>query len=140
MAAYLAAGVPARKLLVGVPFYGRGWTGVPSVNHGLYQTSTGPAASPAGDVLQTDGVATFGTLNSLTGFTHYFDPISLAQWIYDPTSQTFWTYDNVQTVNLKMEYVQTRVPGGLGGAFFWAFKDDDASGKLAKAMAKGLGK
>jgi len=140
MVAYLAAGVPARKLLVGVPFYGRGWTGVPNVNHGLYQTSTGAAPSPAGDVLQTDGLATFGTLKSLTGFDHQFDPISLAQWIYDPTSQTFWTYDNIKTVTLKMDYVQTRVPAGLGGAFFWALKDDDANGDLAKAMAKGLGR
>jgi chitinase len=91
-------------------------------------------------VLQTDGLATFGTLKSLTGFEHQFDPISLAQWIYDPTSQTFWTYDNIKTVTLKMGYVQTRVPEGLGGAFFWALKDDDANGNLAKAMAKGLGR
>ena len=138
--AYLAAGVPAHKLLVGVPFYGYGWTGVPDVNHGLYQTSTGPAPSPAGDVLETDGVATYGTLKSLTGFTTYFDPISVAQWIYDPSSQTLWTFDNIKTANLKMAYVQTRVPGGLGGAFFWAFKDDDANGTLVKTMAKGLGR
>jgi chitinase len=138
--AYLAAGVPASKLLVGVPFYGYGWAGVPDVNHGLYQTSTGPAPSPAGDVLETDGLATYGTLKSLTGFTTYFDPISVAQWIYDPATQTFWTFDNIKTANLKMSYVQTRVPGGLGGAFFWAFKDDDANGTLAKTMAKGLGR
>jgi len=140
MAAYLAAGVPARKLLVGVPFYGYGWTGVPDVNHGLYQASTGPAPSPAGDVLQTAGVATYGTLQSQTGFTHYFDPIGLAQWIYNPATQTFWTYDNVRTANLKMFYLQNRVPGGLGGAFFWAFKDDDANGTLVKHMALGLGR
>jgi chitinase len=140
IAAYLAAGVPAHKLLVGVPFYGYGWTGVPDVNHGLYQPSTGPAPSPAGDVLQSAGVATFGTLQSQTGFTRYFDPISLAQWIYNPATQTFWTYDNVKTANLKMAYIQSRVPGGLGGAFFWAFKDDDANGTLVKHMAKGLGR
>ena len=39
-----------------------------------------------------------------------------------------------------MFYVQNRVPGGLGGAFFfWALKDDDAKGSLTKMMAKGLG-
>jgi chitinase len=140
IAAYMAAGVSPRKLLVGVPFYGRGWTGVPDVNHGLYQPSTGPAPSPTGDVLQTDGIATYGTLQSLTGFTHYFDPISLAQWIYNPDTQTFWTYDNQKTANLKTAYVQSRVPGGLGGAFFWAFKDDDANGTLAKTLATGLGR
>jgi chitinase len=137
--AYLAAGVPGRKLLVGVPFYGRGWTGVPSHKHGLYQPSTGPAPSPAGDSLQTDGVATFMTLAGLTGFHRYFDLFSMAQWTYNPTTQTFWTFDDSSTVAIKMFYVQARVPGGLGGAYFWAFKDDDANGTLAKQMAAGLG-
>ena len=140
IAAYLAGGVPAGKLLVGVPFYGYGWTGVPNINHGLYQTSTGPAPSPAGDVLATDGVATFGTLQAQTGFTHYLDKVSIAQWIYNPDTLTFWTYDTTNTARFKMNYVNTRVPGGLGGAFFWAFKDDDSHASLVKAMARGLGR
>jgi chitinase len=119
--------------------YGRGWTGVPSTNHGLYQTSTGPAPSPAGDVLQTDGLATYGTLVAQTGLHRYFDSASMVPWAYDPDTQTFWTYDTKWSVDLKMSYVRTRVPGGLAGAFFWAFKDDDANGSLAKTMAMGLG-
>jgi chitinase len=138
--AYLNGGVPASKLLVGMPFYGYGWTGVPDIRHGLYQSSTGPAPTPAGDVLETNGQATFSTLQTLTGFTHYFDKVSIAQWIYNPTTQTFWTYDTTNTVHLKMEYVNTRVPGGLGGAFFWAFKDDDTHATMVKAMAAGLGR
>src|SRR5262249_40352380 len=42
---YLSRGVPGRKLVVGVPAYGRGWTGVtpgPDGN-GVYQGSTGQA-------------------------------------------------------------------------------------------------
>jgi chitinase len=125
---------------VGVPFYGRGWTGVPSKNHGLYQSSTGPAPSPSGDTLQTDGLATYMTLAGLTGFNHYFDFLSMAQWTYNPATQTFWTFDDPSTVAVKMVYVQVRVRGGLGGAYFWAFKDDDANGTLAKQMAAGLGR
>ena len=67
VSAYLEAGVPARQLVLGVPLYGYGWTGVPNSNDGLYQTSTGPAPSPAGDTLETNGVATYLTLSSLTG-------------------------------------------------------------------------
>jgi chitinase len=140
IAAYLAGGVPASKLLLGVPFYGYGWTGVPDINHGLYQSSTGPAPSPAGDVLQTDGVATYGTLQAQPGFTHYLDKVSVALWIYNPDTQTFWTYDTTNTAKFKMNYVNVRVPGGLGGAFFWAFKDDDAHASMVKAMASGLGR
>ena len=40
---YLAAGVPAAKLLLGIPFYGHGWQGVPNFNNGLYQNSAGAA-------------------------------------------------------------------------------------------------
>src|SRR5919199_3823562 len=34
---YLANGVPADKLVVGVPFYGKRYVGVPGANNGLYQ-------------------------------------------------------------------------------------------------------
>jgi chitinase len=39
---------------------------------------------------------------------------------------------------LKTVYVRTRVPGGLGGAFIWALKDDDANGTITKTTAAGL--
>jgi chitinase len=35
--AWLQAGIPAQKLLVGLPFYGYGWRSVPDVNHGFGQ-------------------------------------------------------------------------------------------------------
>jgi chitinase len=38
-----------------------------------------------------------------------------------------------------MQYVNFKVPGGLGGAYVWALKDDDANGTVVKTMAKGLG-
>ena len=136
--AYLKAGVPARKLVLGVPLYGYGWTGVPDVNAGLYQSATGPATSPPGDTLQTDGVATFATLSRLPDFTRYFDAKRIAQWIYRPGTQTFWTFDDPVTASAKMLYVNLRVPGGLGGAYVWAVKDDDSNGTMMKTMAAGL--
>ncbi|MGA7928624.1 MAG: glycoside hydrolase family 18 protein [Candidatus Sulfotelmatobacter sp.] len=138
--AYLNAGVPASHLVLGVPLYGYGWTGVPDVKNGLYQTSTGPAPSPAGDSLETAGLATFLTLESLTGFKHHYDPIRIAQWIYDPATQTFWTYDDPYIAWAKALYVDFRVPGGLGGAVVWAFKDDDTNGTMVKTLAFGLGR
>ncbi|MGC2656794.1 MAG: glycoside hydrolase family 18 protein, partial [Bryobacteraceae bacterium] len=139
VSAYLKAGVPAQKLVLGIPSYGRGWTGVPNKAHGLYQTSTGAAPSPAGDTLATDGVATYRTLATFpsNGYTVYHDFLSFADWMYAPASQTFWTYDDVDTVAVKMAYAKLRA-GGLGGAFEWALKDDDANATLLKTMAKTL--
>jgi chitinase len=154
--AYLAAGVPPRKYTMGLPLYGAGWTGVPNVNHGLYQNSTGPSpvllangaglcpdlsgATPGCDTLLTPGLATYGTLANLpaNGYSLYFDPRRVAVTLYDPALGTFYTYDNPQTAFLKMLYVDFKVPGGLGGAYVWAVKDDDANGTMVKTMAAGL--
>jgi chitinase len=138
ISSYLHAGVPASKLVLGIPIYARGWTGVPSTNDGLYQNSAGPAPFPAADYLQTPGVVTYLTLTGLSGFTRHFDSRRIAVWLYDPVSQTFWSYDDPVTVGLKTGYVRERVPGGLGGAFVWALKDDDANGTIVKAIAAGL--
>jgi chitinase len=135
---YLQAGVPGEKLVLGIPTYARGWTGVPSADGGLYQTSTGPAPFPSADYLQTPGVITYLTLTGLTGYTRHFDDRRIAVWLYEPNTQTFWSYDDPDTVWLKTAYVRMRVPGGLGGAFVWALKDDDANGTIVKTMAAGL--
>jgi chitinase len=156
--AYLKAGVPPWKYTMGVPLYGAGWTGVPNVNHGLYQNSTGPSPvplangtglctdlsgnTPGCDVLLTPGLATYGTLVNLVsnGYSNYFDFRRVAVSLYDPTSETFYTYDDPQTAFLKMLYIDLKVPGGLGGAYVWALKDDDANGTMVKTMAAGLGR
>jgi len=155
--AYLKAGVPPSKYTMGVPLYGAGWTGVLNVNHGLYQSSKGPSPvplasgtglctdlsgnTPGCDVLLTPGTATYSTLANLkaNGYLSYFDPRRIAVSLYDPAAETFYTYDDPQTAFLKMLYIDVKVPGGLGGAYVWALKDDDANGTMVKAMAAGLG-
>src|SRR3984957_12001864 len=154
--AYLKAGVPPHKYTMGVPLYGAGWTGVPNVNNGLYQNSTGPSpvlwangtglcpdlrGNKAGcDLLLTAGTATYSTLDNLAanGYSSWFDARRIAVSLYDPTLETFYTYDNPETAFLKMLYIDARVPGGLGGAYVWAVKDDDANGTMVKTMAQGL--
>ncbi len=151
--AYLQAGVPPSKYTMGVPLYGAGWTGVPNINHGLYQNSTGPSPvplangtglctdlsgnTPGCDVLLTPGLATYSTLANLAanGYIQYFDPVRIAEQLYNPTLGTFYTYDDRWTAAQKMAYINTM---GLGGAYVWALKDDDASGHVVKTMAAAL--
>jgi chitinase len=136
---YLKAGVPPQKLILGVPTYGYGWGGVPNINNGLYQPATGQLPdSPPGDSLETAGEATYLSISQFTGFTRHFDPVRIAVWLYQPSTGTFWTYDDPVTVWLKMGYVNFRTPGGLGGAYVWALKDDDANGTIMKTIAAGL--
>src|SRR5262249_43846349 len=68
---YRERGAPAKKLVVGVPFYSRGWTGVAPADHGLYQTSTG-AAPGTWEAGVDDYKVAKQKLNA--GFTRYDDP------------------------------------------------------------------
>ncbi|MDZ4814044.1 MAG: glycosyl hydrolase family 18 protein [Pseudomonadota bacterium] len=124
--AFLDRGVPAAKLNLGIGFYGRGWTGVPNLNNGLYQS--GSAAQGTYEA----GIEDYKVLKNL-GWPSYTHAQSMARWIYNGT--TFWSYDTPEAVADKMQYVRTR---NLGGAFFWEFSGDDANGTLAKAVGNGL--
>jgi len=151
---YLKAGVPAAKYMLGLPLYGDGWTGVPAMNNGLYQTSSAAAPvplangtglcpdtsgnTPGCDPLLTAGLATFATLENLkaNGYTQYFDSTRVAAWLYDAALGTFYSFDDPGTATLKMQYVTSR---GLGGAYVWALKDDSTGGIMVKTMAQVLG-
>jgi chitinase len=120
---YRARGAPARKLVAGVPYFGRGWTGVPSTNHGLYQPSTGAARGTF-----EAGVEDYKVLARRPG-AHYSDPVHGAHWLYDGTR--WWSYDDPITVARKMRYVLAH---RLGGAMMWSLDGDDAHGTLTATI------
>ncbi len=133
---YLAAGVPARKIVLGVPLYGYGWTGVPATNNGLYQPAGGLAPGDEGA-----GTASWHSLAMLAqspGFTEYRDPNTLAPWLYNATSGVFWTFDDPSSLAAKTWYVRTRTPGGLAGAFVWDLSGDDSSASMINPLYYGL--
>jgi chitinase len=126
---YVHAGVPPKKLVLGIPFYGRGWAGVPDINHGLYQSSTGPAAGT-----YEAGVEDYKVLKNLEAtYGKYWDSASQAFWIYSPQTGIFWTYDNPLSVANKGYYITDKF-GGLGGGMFWELSGDDAQGSLITAL------
>jgi chitinase len=123
----LAAGVPPAKVNLGVPFYGRGWTGVAGGEDGLYQEAVAPATG-----LYEAGVNDYGVLRRLD-FAAFRDPLSGASWVFDGT--TFWSFDDPEAVRLKSAYV---VDGGLGGIMFWELAGDTRDGELISAIYEGL--
>jgi chitinase len=126
MEAFISRGVPASKLNLGIGFYGRGWTNVPNVNNGLYQSgSAAPGTYEA-------GIEDWKVLKNLN-HPIYTDANARATWSYNGT--TFWSFDTPALVTEKMGYVKTQ---GLGGAFFWEFSGDDAQGTLVNTISTGL--
>ncbi|PJJ06069.1 chitinase (glycosyl hydrolase family 18) [Streptomyces sp. 2333.5] len=112
-------GVPAGKLLLGIGFYGRGWSGVSQDAPGGTATGAAPGKYEAGiddyKVLKTRCPAT-GTVGG-TAYAKCGD-----QW---------WSYDTPQTIAGKMAFKDAQ---GLGGTFFWELSGDTAGGELIKAI------
>ncbi len=124
--AFISRGVPADKLSLGIGFYGRGWTGVGNVNHGLYQNgSAAPGSYEA-------GIEDYKVLK-LLGWPGYRDAEARAHWIYN--GSTFWSFDDPQAIHEKMSYARDH---GLGGVFFWELSGDDSDGTLSQAIVDGL--
>lgn len=124
---WLQRGTPPGKLVVGVPFYGRGWTGVPSVNNGLFQSATGAATGT-----YEAGIEDYKVLKT-KGYPRYYSAEAQAAWLY--SGGTFWTYDDPQVMTAKTNYIKTK---GLGGAMFWELSGDTANGELITALSNGL--
>lgn len=125
--AWKAGGAPASKLHLGVPFYGRGWTGVTSTNRGLGQQASGPAPGT-----YEAGIEDYKKLAAL-GWPAFTSSEAGTAWIFD--GATFWSFDTPATVAVKMSYARAQ---GLGGAFGWELDGDDAAGALVSAMRAGL--
>jgi chitinase len=127
---YLAARVPANKIVVGFPIYGHGWTGVPDVNNGLYQSSSSMQPAPATSAAGTED---YRILENLSGYSSHRDKTTQQYWIFN--GSTFWTFDDPTTIAVKMKYVNNK---GLAGAFAWSLDGDDSTGSFMNAISNGL--
>ena len=128
---YLSRGAPPKEIVVGVPFYSRGWTGVAAANDGLYQSATGPAPGT-----WEAGVDDYKVVKQLlaSGFTRHQDTLAGAAWLFDGT--TFWTFDDPAIMAAKAQYASQK---HLGGVMFWELSGDTPDGELIEAIAGGLG-
>ena len=119
----MRVGVPAGKVLLGIGFYGRGWTGVTSPEPG--GTATGRAAGRYEKGLEDYAVLArrcppTGTVGG-TAYAHCG-----TQW---------WSYDTPETIQGKMAYARRRA---LGGAFAWELSGDTDRADLLTAVVTGL--
>ncbi|MFF7173895.1 glycoside hydrolase family 18 protein [Streptomyces pseudovenezuelae] len=112
-------GIPASKLLLGIGFYGRGWTGVTQSAPG--GTATGPAAGT-----YEQGIDDYKVLKSKCPATG-----TVGGTAYAKCGNNWWSYDTPATIATKMTYKNQQ---GLGGTFFWELSGDTSGGELIKAI------
>ncbi len=121
--AFLAAGVPSPKLLVGVPFYGYGWVQVPEVADGVFQEGT-----------PVRGDRPYSYIQSLVaGSKLYRDSRSQTPWLFD--GDAFWTFDDPISIEAKAAYA---LDHELGGLMIWELSEDTSQGTLLTAAHQSL--
>ena len=111
---FLAAGVPASKLVLGVPFYGRVWEGVGS-REGLYRDGRPPSQR-----IDTSHAA-LAALVGREGWVREWDAAAQAPFLWNEARKTFVTYEDEESLRLKSRYVREK---GLGGVMFWEYHAD----------------
>lgn len=122
--AWLKAGLPADKLIIGLPFYGYSYRVSKNANEGLYQTHND------GKALSYDSLKKEYINNPQ--YIRYFHHQSLVPWLYD--GKTFISYDDYQSIGLKAKYIREQ---NLGGAMIWELSQD-SEGELLNALYEGL--
>ena len=104
---HLTAGVPADKLTLGVPFYGRG-------------------AAPYGNFVN------YADLTVRPGCEEKWDATAMAPYIADADGKLLVGYDNGRSMALKCDYVRER---GLKGMMYWDYSGDRDDNELRSTIA-----
>ena len=110
--AHVTAGMPIDKLVLGIPFYGHGKSGI--ANFIDYK-----------EVLK------------LSGFKTQWDAEAKVPFLENDKGEFVCTYENPESIAIKCEYLLNR---GMLGAMYWEYAGDTSDGVLRKAVYTGLNK
>jgi chitinase len=126
--AYLAAGVPAKKIVLGIPFYGRAWKGAES--DGLFKLADGPAMGA-----DEPGYMSFSEIaqGPLKTARRYWEENAKAPWLHEAEDGIFISYEDSESIAWKVRYIREN---GLGGAMVWELGLD--GGELLNPLGDGL--
>lgn len=106
--AHMAAGMPAHKLVLGMPFYGRG--------SGRYADFND-----------------FKDIKKDIEAYEIWDEKAQVPYIADTDGTLIVGYDNPRSLKIKCGYIKAN---GLRGAMYWDYDGDDADGTLRKTVAR----
>ncbi|MGA9121130.1 MAG: glycosyl hydrolase family 18 protein [Bacteroidota bacterium] len=105
--------VPAKKINLGVPFYGHTFTNCAALlaHHG----------GPDTVHFSRSGAVFYDILNQQNEFTRYWDTVAQVPYLISSDWHTLVSYDDEQSVAAKAEYVLSR---GARGLIIWEITDD----------------
>jgi len=123
---YLRNGVTAAKLVLGVPFYGRGYRVKSDANHGLYQAYSEPYAVGDWRTIRS-------TLLQDSKWERHWHLIAQTPWLFRPGENIFVSYEDPKSIGLRAQLANDR---GLRGVFMWELTADDDEQTLLQAMVR----
>jgi chitinase len=125
---FMAAGVPAKKLVVGMAFYGTAWEMETTDNNGLYRKVKAPVRAGGFTYIKD-------SLETKSGYTKYWDEVAKAPYLFNPETKVFISYDDERSIREKCAYVKKNK---LAGAMFWEYGQDKKE-YLLDVMAQEFG-
>lgn len=155
VAYYLANGVPASKLVVGVPFYGQQYLRTGAKNDGLYtpfdntgldpnQLMADVAVQPSFHALVEAGYVSEDGKTGGNGYKVGWNRLAGEPYLYSPaaahpnlttgpeTVRTFIAYSSPASIGERTALIKRL---GLRGAMAWELSQDSDSGSLISALA-----
>ncbi|TPX16745.1 uncharacterized protein E0L32_003686 [Thyridium curvatum] len=125
---YLAKGISGKKIMMGLPLYGRSFESTNGIGQAYNGVGSGSIQS---------GVWLYKDLPR-SGAQEVYDNVAKASYSYDQGSKELISYDNVKSAVEKASYLSGK---GLGGAVFWEASGDRSDDQsLVGTVAKQFGK
>ncbi|PKA57582.1 chitinase [Apostasia shenzhenica] len=122
---WVAAGMPAEKIVMGIPLYGRTWTLKDPAVNGVGAEAVGPGpGGPDGEMAFSEVAQLRRGQNSTTAY----DEVAVAVYTY--AGKVWVGYDDEKTVAEKVRFGQRL---GIGGYFFWALGSDDDNSTVSRS-------
>lgn len=117
-------GVPANKIMLGVAFYGRGFTSVSPDNAGLYSKYQGGFPETPWKTIKSQFLAD-------PSWVRYWSATAQAPWLYNTAQHIFFTYDDPQSLAIKANFAHHE---HLRGIMIWVLGEDDVQNSLLNAL------